>query len=232
MDIKELTVEKLAATIDHTLLKPEATEEQIVKLCQEALEHHFASVCVNPWFVPVAVRELAGSKVVACTVCGFPLGATTSSTKAYEAGEAVWKGALEVDMVINIGAYKAGNKDYVREDIKAVVDAVKASNPAAITKVIIETCLLTDDEKLHACHLAQLAGASFVKTSTGFSTGGATVKDVALLKKTVGNNMLIKASGGIKDWNFAKELLMAGADRLGASAGLQILQGFRTDKNI
>lgn len=232
MDIKELTVEQLAATIDHTLLKPEATEADIVKLCQEAIEHHFASVCVNPCFVPVAIRELAGSKVLVCTVCGFPLGATTTSTKAYEAGEAAWKGALEVDMVINIGALKAGNYELVKQDIKAVTDAVSTGNPLASTKVILETCLLTEEEKLHGCHLAQLGGARFVKTSTGFSTGGATVQDVAFLKKTVGNNLRVKASGGIRDWNFARELLEAGADRLGASAGIQILQGFISEKNI
>jgi len=214
--------EELASIIDHTLLKPDATEDQIIKICSEAKEYSFASVCINPCYVRLAAKELKDTKVKVCTVIGFPLGAATTALKAAEAADAVKNGADEVDMVINIGALKSGNIKAVEEDIKAVVYAVK---PKAIVKVIIETCLLTDEEKVKACMAAKTAGADFVKTSTGFGTGGAKVEDIKLMRKTVGNSMRIKASGGIRDYDTAKAMIEAGADRIGASASVAIVTG-------
>jgi len=219
----EITKTKLAGLIDHTLLNPTATRAEIVTLCSEAREYHFASVCVNPFWVPLAAEQLADSGVAVCTVIGFPLGATASAAKAYEAGQAVQSGALEVDMVLNIGALLEGDTGSVLADIRAVVEASRAQNPAALTKVILETCYLNREQKVAACHLAARAGAKFVKTSTGFGTGGATAEDVALLRATVGPAMGVKASGGIKTAGQALVLLQAGANRIGASAGVQIL---------
>ncbi len=211
---------KLNQYIDHTLLKPEATAEAIVKVCREALEHHFFSVCVNPYYVPLVAEQLAGSDVKVCCVVGFPLGANTAQSKAAEAAQAVADGATEIDMVINVGALKSGQKDVVAADISAVVAALKGK---ALLKVIIETCLLTDDEKVLACQLAKAAGADFVKTSTGFSTGGATVEDIALMRQTVGPDMGVKASGGIRDYDKAVAMIEAGATRIGAGGSLQII---------
>ena len=207
--------------IDHTLLKAEATSTQITKLCEEAKQYDFASVCVNTCYVPLCAKLLEATDVKVCCVVGFPLGAMDSQAKAYEAKLAVEKGAKEVDMVINVGALKEGNYDYVEADIKAVVEASKP----AIVKVIIETCLLTDEEKVKACELSVKAGAAFVKTSTGFSTAGATVQDVALMRKTVGDKALVKAAGGIRTYEDAMKMIEAGADRLGCSAGIKIMEG-------
>lgn len=212
----------LAKMIDHTLLKPDATDGEIEKLCAEAREHQFCSVCVNPAKVKLASKLLANSGVKVCTVIGFPLGASTPLVKAIETRDAIANGATEVDMVINIGALKSGNYDLVARDIAAVVDAAAG---AALTKVIIETCLLTETEKIKACLLAKNAGAHFVKTSTGFSKGGATVEDVALMRKTVGPDMGVKASGGVRDRQTAELMVKAGANRLGTSSGVAIIQG-------
>lgn len=206
--------------IDHTMLKPEATTETIRRYCREAKEYGFASVCVNTCHAALAAKELAGSGVKTCCVIGFPLGAMSTAAKAFEARTAVADGAAEIDMVVNIGAVKDGNYDFVREDIKAVVEASKP----AIVKVIIETCLLTDEEKVRVCETAVEAGAAFVKTSTGFSTGGATAADVALMKKTVGERALVKASGGIRTPEQAEELIAAGASRIGAGNGIPLLR--------
>jgi deoxyribose-phosphate aldolase len=214
----------LSSMIDHTLLKPDATEEQIKKLCKEARENKFASVCINPHYVPLAVECLRGSDVKVCTVIGFPLGASTTRTKVAEAKEVVENGAGEVDMVINIGALKSGDIDAVRNDIESVVIAVK---DRALVKVIIETCLLTDEEKVKACQIAKMAGADFVKTSTGFSTGGATVEDVKLMRQVVGSEMGVKASGGVRSFATAMEMIKAGANRLGTSSGVAIVKGAR-----
>ena len=218
----EYTKKNVAGMIDHTLLKADATEAQIAKLCQEAKEHGFASVCVNPGYVPEAAEALKGTDVRVCTVIGFPLGATSSEAKAAETADAIAKGAAEVDMVVNVGRIKSGNWDYVRSDIAAVVNAARGR---ALTKVIIETCLLTDDEKIRVCEIAKEAGADFVKTSTGFSTGGATAADIALMRKTVGPDMGVKASGGIHSTEEAIALIEAGASRIGASAGIAIISG-------
>ncbi len=215
-------VRNIARMIDHTLLKPEATEAEITKLCSEAREYEFMSVCVNPSWVPLASRLLAGSPVRVCTVVGFPLGATDSHTKGFEASEAVRNGAHEVDMVVNIGALKSKSYQQVEDDIRAVVVAVPRG---VVTKVILETALLTDEEKVIACTLARSAGADFVKTSTGFSTGGATARDIALMRKTVGPDMGVKASGGVRDRNGAEEMVAAGATRIGASASVAIVKG-------
>ncbi|MED4269807.1 deoxyribose-phosphate aldolase [Geobacillus stearothermophilus] len=212
----------IANMIDHTLLKPEATEEQIVQLCAEAKQYGFASVCVNPSWVKTAARELSGTDVRVCTVIGFPLGATTPETKAFETKNAIENGAREVDMVINIGALKSGADDWVESDIRAVVEAAAGK---ALVKVIIETALLTDDEKVRACQLAVKAGADYVKTSTGFSGGGATVEDVALMRKTVGDNVGVKASGGVRDRKTAEAMIEAGATRIGTSSGVAIVSG-------
>ena len=215
-----LTREELASYIDHTLLKPEASREQIRAVCEEAKQYHFASVCVNPCWVPLIAEELKGSGVSVCCVIGFPLGASLSSVKAFEAREAVAAGAQEIDMVINIGAVKSGGWELVREDIAAV----NAAKGTAKLKVIIETCLLTDEEKVRVCQIAKEVGADFVKTSTGFSTGGATVHDVELMRKTVGPEMGVKASGGVRTLADALAMIEAGASRLGASAGVKIIE--------
>ena len=206
--------------IDHTLLKPEATKEQITKLCQEARQYDFASVCVNTCYVPLAKQLLVGSDVKVCCVVGFPLGAMDTVSKAFEAKTAVENGAQEVDMVINIGALKDKDYDYVTKDIAAVVEASKP----AIVKVIIEACLLTDEEKVEACKCSMNAKAEFVKTSTGFSTHGATPEDVALMKKTVGDVCKVKAAGGVRSYNDAMKMIEAGADRLGCSAGIKVME--------
>ncbi|MBT2698009.1 deoxyribose-phosphate aldolase [Bacillus sp. ISL-40] len=212
----------IAAMIDHTLLKPEATRQQIESLCQEAKEYKFASVCVNPTWVGTAKELLQGSGVMVCTVIGFPLGATTSETKAFETKNAIENGAEEVDMVINIGALKDHNDELVEKDIRAVVEAAKGK---AHTKVIIETSLLTNEEKIHACELAVKAGADFVKTSTGFSTGGATAEDIALMRKTVGPDLGVKASGGVRSTEDVQKMIEAGATRIGASSSIAIVNG-------
>ena len=209
----------IAKKIDHTMLKADASADTIKRYCKEAVEHKFASVCVNSCHVPLVSSQLKGSGVMTCCVVGFPLGAMLTSAKAFEASESVKAGAEEVDMVINIGAVKDRNWDFVRDDIKAVVEASKP----AIVKVIIETCLLTDEEKVKACELSEEACAAFVKTSTGFSTGGATVEDIRLMRKTVGDRLQVKASGGIRTPEFARELVEAGADRIGAGNGIVLL---------
>lgn len=211
----------IAAYIDHTLLKQDATIQQIDRLCAEAAEYHFASVCVNPWYVPRCVKNLEGSGVKVCTVVGFPLGATTLETKVFETLQAVKSGAQEIDMVINVCAMKSGNTKAIEQEIQALAAAVEG---AAVLKVIIEACLLTDEEKVLACQIAKRAGADYVKTSTGFSAGGATVSDVALMRKTVGAEMGVKAAGGIRDYATAKAMIEAGASRIGASAGIAIVQ--------
>jgi deoxyribose-phosphate aldolase len=208
--------------IDHTLLKPEASDEDIKKLCAEAAEYHFASVCVNPTWVRAAACNLQGSGVPVCTVIGFPLGANLPDVKAYEARRAIFDGAREVDMVINVGALKSGDDCLVEHDIHSVVEAAHEYN--VICKVIIETALLTDDEKVRACVAAKNAGADFVKTSTGFSKGGATVADVALMRRTVGSDLGVKASGGVKGLEDARKMVEAGATRIGASVGVKIAQ--------
>lgn len=214
--------EEVARIIDHTILKADAPKEKIEQVCREALENKFASVCINPCNVSLVAEMLKGSEVKVCTVIGFPLGANTSKTKAFETEDAIEKGAQEVDMVINIGKLKDKDYNYVREDIKAVVDAAKGK---AVTKVIIEACLLTDEEKIMACKLSKEAGAEFVKTSTGFSTGGATVSDIKLMRETVGENMGVKASGGVHNFEEAKSMVKAGASRIGASASVEICNG-------
>lgn len=212
---------ELNRMIDHTLLKANATRAQIEKLCDEALEYNFASVCVNTCWVPLAHEKLAGSEVNTCCVVGFPLGAMLTEAKAAETRLAVEAGADEVDMVINVGWLLDGEYDAVRDDIAAVVKAADGK----CVKVIIEACLLTDEQKVKACELSVEAGATFVKTSTGFSTGGATVADVALMRKTVGDRCLVKAAGGIHTADEARAMVEAGADRLGCSAGIQIMDG-------
>lgn len=209
----------IAAMIDHTLLKPEATPAQIEKLCAEAAEYHFASVCVNPVYIPLAARLLKGTGVKVCCVVGFPLGAIAPEQKAAEAASCAAMGAEELDMVIHVGAAKAGDWALVQRDIEGVVKAAAWHT----VKVIIETCLLTDEEKVKACEAAKAAGAHFVKTSTGFSTGGATTHDIALMRKTVGPEMGVKASGGIRDYATAMAMIEAGANRIGASAGIAIV---------
>ncbi len=216
---------KLNHFIDHTLLKPEATAEAIIKVCREALEHQFFSVCVNPHYVALVADQLQSSDVKVCCVVGFPLGANRTELKAAEAAQAVADGADEIDMVINVGALKSGDGDFVEADIRAVATAIKGR---ALLKVIIETCLLSDDEKVLACQLAKAAGADFVKTSTGFSSGGATVEDIALMRETVGPEMGVKASGGIRDYDKAVAMIKAGATRIGAGGSLQIIGA--TDK--
>jgi deoxyribose-phosphate aldolase len=213
----------VAAAIDHTLLKPEATALDIDKLCSEALQHRFASVCVNGTWVRRCAEILHGSPVAVCAVVGFPLGAMASEVKAYEARRAIEDGSCEIDMVINVGALKSGDHDFVRRDIAAV--AQTCHNLGAKLKVILETALLTDAEKVRACELSKEAGADFVKTSTGFSKGGATAADVALMRQTVGPTLGVKASGGVRDAKDAKAMLEAGATRLGASASVAIVTG-------
>ena len=209
----------IAKMIDHTMLKADATTETIKRYCSEAKEYGFASVCVNTCHVPLVAEELKGSDVKVCCVVGFPLGAMSTAAKAFEAKKAVHDGADEVDMVINVGGMKDSNYEMVKADIKAVVDASEGRT----VKVIIETCLLTKDEIVKACELSVEAGAAFVKTSTGFSTGGALASDVALMKKTVGDRAKIKASGGIRTYEQAMELINAGAERIGAGNGVILL---------
>ena len=216
---------KLNKYIDHTLLKQDATVEQIDSLLSEAREYDFASVCVNPFWVSYAHSGLQDTDVKVCTVVGFPLGATTSAVKALETKEAIQNGADEIDMVINVGALKSGNADLVESDIRAVVEA----SGEKLVKVIIEACLLTNDEKVLACQLAQKAGADFVKTSTGFSTGGATLADVKLMRQTVGPDMGVKAAGGARSYADAVAFVEAGATRIGTAAGVAILKGELAD---
>ena len=211
--------------IDHTLLKPEATRSEIETLCSEARAYNFASVCVNPTWVKECAFALYGSPVKVCTVVGFPLGATLGDVKGYETRRSIFDGATEIDMVINIGALKSGANEIVARDIEQVVNA--AHDACAIVKVILETALLTDEEKVRACMIAKEAGADFVKTSTGFSKGGATVADISLMRQTVGASMGVKAAGGVKDLASANEMIAAGATRIGASAGVKIVQQSR-----
>ena len=205
--------------IDHTLLKQDAQPEQIVQLCDEAKDFHFMSVCVNPGYVPLAARCLEGSDVKVCTVIGFPLGMNLTKTKVEEAETCIKMGADEIDMVINVGMLKAGHDDYVKEEIRLLKEVAGSK----VLKVIIETCLLTDEEKVKACLLSKEAGADFVKTSTGFSTGGATVHDVALMRKTVGPEMGVKASGGVRTHEDLLAMVEAGANRIGTSNGTKII---------
>ena len=218
--------QKYAAYIDHTLLKADATKEEIIALCEEAKTYSFASVCVNPTWVKTASELLQGTTVKVCTVIGFPLGASTTTVKAFETKDAIENGAGEIDMVINIGALRSGDDDIVGRDIAAVVEAAKGK---AIVKVIIETSLLTDQEKRKACELSRAAGADFVKTSTGFSTGGATAEDVKLMRGVVGPEMGVKASGGVRSFDDLQKMIDAGATRIGASSGVQIMQGLQGD---
>ena len=213
----------LAQYIDHTVLKPDVTADKIDRLCDEAMQYHFAAVCINPVWVQRAARRVRSSGVKVASVVGFPLGANIPEIKAMEARRAIRDGAREIDMVINIGALKAGDHDLVRKDIAGVADA--CHEVGALSKIIIEACYLTDEEKVVACRLAQLARADFVKTSTGFGPGGATVFDVALMRETVGLKMGVKAAGGIHDANDARAMITAGANRIGASAGIRIVSG-------
>ncbi|RPK31535.1 Deoxyribose-phosphate aldolase [Paenibacillus xylanexedens] len=217
-----MTTPQLAKMIDHTLLRADATQSEMAKLTEEAKQYQFASVCVNPGWVAYAADQLQGTGVDICTVIGFPLGASTSETKAFETQDAIAKGATEVDMVINISALKDGKDDFVEQDIRAVVEAAAGK---ALVKVIIETCLLTDEEKVRACQAAVRAGADFVKTSTGFSTGGATPEDIALMRRTVGPDVGVKASGGVRSLEDMQKMIEAGATRIGASSGVKIMQG-------
>ena len=216
-----------AKFIDHTQLKPESTREQIDKIINEAKEYGFKSICVNPTHVKYSAEQLKGTDVLVCTVIGFPLGASTKEVKAFETKNAIENGASEIDMVINIGALKDGRLDEVKDDIDSVV---KASNGKTV-KVIIETVLLSDEEKVTACKIAKEAGADFVKTSTGFAGGGATASDVKLMKDTVGEALEVKASGGVRNLEDFNNMLEAGATRIGASAGVQIIQGLESDSN-
>ena len=212
----------VAAMIDHTLLKPEATRHELETLCQEAAQYEFASVCVNPTWVALCARLLRDSRVKVCSVVGFPLGATTSDVKHLETRRAIFDGACEIDMVINVGALKSGDLGLVERDIEAVTGPCRETR--AVSKVIIEAALLTDDEKIAACTLAKAAGADFVKTSTGFGPGGATAHDVALMRRVVGEEMGVKAAGGVRDLEGLKAMVAAGATRIGASAGVRIVQ--------
>ncbi|PTI69811.1 deoxyribose-phosphate aldolase [Staphylococcus succinus] len=216
-----------AKYIDHTLLKPEATRVQIDKIIEEAKDFNFKSICINPTHVKYAAELLGNSDVLVCTVIGFPLGATTTKSKVFEAEDAINNGASEVDMVINIGALKDGRYEEVQKDIEGVVAAANGKT----VKVIIETCLLTDDEKVKACELSKAAGADFVKTSTGFAGGGATPQDVKLMKDTLGDALEVKASGGVRNLEDFNNMIEAGATRIGASAGVQIIQGLESDSD-
>lgn len=213
----------LAGLIDHTLLKPDALASQVETLCREAVQHHFAAVCVNPVHVSLCASLVAGSQVQVCTVVGFPLGASLARVKAYEAEQAIKDGAEEIDMVINIGALKAGQHQTVLEDIQAVAHVCQQTN--RLLKVIIEAALLSDQEKVIACQLAQQAGADYVKTSTGFGPGGATLHDVALMRQTVGPEMGVKAAGGVRTFEDAQAMVQAGATRIGASSSIKIVLG-------
>lgn len=214
----------IASIIDHTILKPDTTKEMVKKVCDEAKNYKFASVCVNPYYVKFVKEQLEGTGIKVTSVIGFPLGCTPKEVKAFEAERAIADGADELDMVINIGALKDKEYEIVKEDIKAVVDAAKGK---AIVKVIIETCLLTEEEKIVACKLAKEAGAHFVKTSTGFSSGGAIIEDVKLMRETVGKDMGVKASGGVRDIKKAKAMVEAGATRIGASSSVVIVKGIK-----
>ncbi|TQR10612.1 deoxyribose-phosphate aldolase [Psychrobacillus soli] len=220
--------QNIAALIDHTLLKQDATKSQIEKLCEEAKTYTFASVCVNPTWVSVSADLLKGSPVKVCTVIGFPLGASTSAVKAFETTNAIENGAEEIDMVINVGALKDQDYNFVQKDIEAVVEAAKGK---AIVKVILETCLLTDEEILRASEISKLAGADFVKTSTGFSTGGATVHAVKLMRSAVGPELGVKASGGVRSLADLQGMVAAGATRIGASSGVEIVQGLESESD-
>jgi deoxyribose-phosphate aldolase len=215
---------KLNKYFDHTILKADATEADVIKLCEEARSYNFCAVCVNSCHVPLAATLLAGTDVKIASVVGFPLGAVSTPAKAFEASWASSAGAKEIDMVLNIGALKEGRYNYVKDDISEIVASSKTHG--SIVKVILETCLLTDDEIVKACELSMEAGAAFVKTSTGFSSGGATAHHVSLMRKTVGDKMQVKASGGIRDLIKTLEMIDAGADRIGASASVQILQEY------
>jgi len=219
------TVEKMAKIIDHTNLKPKANRDDIKRLCNEAIEFGFGAVCVNPCHVKYAKKILDSSDVEVCSVIGFPLGATLSSVKAFEAKQVIENGATEVDMVMNVGALKSDDIDLVERDIKKVVEAADGN----LVKVILETCLLTDEEVHNACEIVKDAGADFVKTSTGFSDSGATVKHIKIMKKAVGDQLGIKASGGIRAYKFAKELIQEGATRIGASSGIKILEEMKSE---
>ena len=218
----------VASMIDHTLLKPDATRTNIEELCREAAQFKFATVCVNPTWVALAARLLAGSGVGVCSVVGFPLGATTADVKGYETQRAIFDGAREIDMVINVGALKSGDLRAVERDIEAVTAPCRSCG--ALSKVIIEAVLLTDDEKVTACTLAKAAGADYVKTSTGFASGGATAADVALMRRVVGAEMGVKAAGGVRDLEGMKAMIAAGASRVGASAGVKIVQQARGEQ--
>src|SRR5207247_1935813 len=218
----------IASMIDHTLLKPDATRQNIEELCREAAQFHFATVCVNPTWVGLSARLLVGSGVGVCSVVGFPLGATTADVKGYETRRAIFDGAREIDMVINVGALKSGDLAVVERDIEAVTNPCRQCG--ALSKVIIEAALLTDDEKVTACTLAKAAGADYVKTSTGFGPGGATAADVALMRRVVGADMGVKAAGGVRDLEGLTAMVAAGATRIGASAGVKIVQQARGDQ--
>ncbi|GAB6138193.1 deoxyribose-phosphate aldolase [Halanaerobaculum tunisiense] len=220
-----MKAEEVAGMIDHTILAADATAEEVIAKCQEAIEYDFASVCINPSFVRLAAKELKGSSVKVCTVIGFPLGANTTETKVYTAKDAIENGADELDMVINLGAVKSKAWEIVEDDIAAVVGAARDQ----VVKVIIETCYLTEEEKKQACQTAQEAGADFVKTSTGFGTAGAKVEDVELIKEIVGADLGVKASGGIGSLEDAQEMITAGATRIGASSGVEIVTGEAPD---
>jgi len=211
--------------IDHTLLKANATQEELLKLCDEAKVYSFASVCINPFWVPLCREALKDSEVKVCTVIGFPLGSTSTESKAFETSTALTQGADEFDMVINIGALKDKQDEVVLNDIKAVVHAAKGK----VVKVIIETCLLTEEEKMRVCELCVLAKAHFVKTSTGFSTAGATFEDVRLMKETVKGHCLVKAAGGVKSSDDLRKMIEAGADRIGTSSGVKLIQGLEVN---
>jgi deoxyribose-phosphate aldolase len=218
----------VAALIDHTLLKPDATRAEIEKLCREAAEFHFATVCVNPVWVACAAAKLRGTPVGVCSVVGFPLGATTADVKQFETRRAIYDGATEIDMVINVGALKSGDLRTVERDIEAVVEACRPCG--VVSKVILEAALLTDEEKITACTLTKAAGADFVKTSTGFGPGGATAADVALMRRVVGADMGVKAAGGVRDLQGLNAMVAAGASRVGASAGVKIVQESKGQK--
>lgn len=224
-----MRAEAIAQLIDHTILKPETTSEQVRRLCEEALRYKFASACVNPFFVPLVAEIVRGSAVKVCSVAGFPLGATTTDAKVFEAHEAIQRGAHEIDMVMNVGALKFGDDGTVEDDIRRVAAACHHGN--AICKVILENCLLTNEEKVRACKIAVRAGADYVKTSTGFNAGGATVDDVALMRATVGPKIGVKASGGIRTLEDLKKMVAAGATRIGTSSGVKIMQQAREENS-
>lgn len=227
---ERMTKKEFAKLIDHTLLRPEATADKIIQLCEEALEFGFGAVCVAPTWVSLASKTLASSSVKVVSVVGFPLGNTLTRVKAYEASQVVKNGADEIDMVINIGALLSGQKEIVFKDIKSVIESAHQEDPKTLIKVILETSILSDDQKILACKLAQKAGADFVKTSTGFMPRGATIQDVSLLRRVVGNRLGVKAAGGIRDLSTAMEMIAAGATRLGCSSSVSIIKEF-TDES-